>query len=286
MLNIVAPAKINLVLEVLGKRNDGYHEICSVMQTVSFCDSLSFELADEIRFQCNEPSLRNNDNLVIQAVESLQKVCGLKKGARIELEKRIPWSAGLGGGSSDAAITLRALNELWDLKLPFSELLAIAAQVGSDVPFFLHQGTALVEGRGEKVKSISQLASCWFVLFIPPVTYPLQKTKTLFSRLGSANFTDGRCVQNILRSLSSECNLVNTSLYNVFDAIAFHAFPGLEKYWELFVQAGAGDVHLTGSGPGLYALAPSESKATEWSRNLKAQGLETYVVSTFESQVA
>jgi len=286
VLSILAPAKINLVLEILGKRDDGYHEVRSVMQTVSLCDNMSFELADGICLQCSEPSLQNRDNLVVQAAEALQKACNCQKGARIALEKRIPCSAGLGGGSSDAAVALLALNELWELKLPTSELLVIAAETGSDVPFFFHRGTALVEGRGEKVTTLSQLSPCWFVLFIPPVPRPLQKTKALYSRLGSGNYTDGKRVAGVLESLAQDDNLLSTPLYNVFDAVAFDAFPGLEEYWKLFIQAGARDIHMAGSGPALFSLAPSEARAIEWSRKLQNQGFETYVVSTFESQVA
>jgi 4-diphosphocytidyl-2-C-methyl-D-erythritol kinase len=284
-LSALAPAKINLVLEVLGKRGDGYHDIYSIIQTVSLCDSLSFELADEILFQCSEPSLQNRDNLVIQAAELLQKSYDGNKGALIELKKRIPWSSGLGGGSSDAAVTLLALNKLWNLQLPVSELSTVAAEIGSDIPFSLYQGTALVEGRGEKVTRVSPLSPCWFVLCIPPVPCPAQKTREMYSKLGKSNYTDGRVVKNVLENLSRDGNLSNAPLYNVFDVVAVDAYPGLEEYRRLFIEAGAQDIHLTGSGPGLFALAPSENSAAEWSRNLRKNGLQTHVVSTFESQV-
>jgi 4-diphosphocytidyl-2-C-methyl-D-erythritol kinase len=285
VLSILAPAKINLVLEVLGKREDGYHEICSIMQTVSLCDSLSFELADEIWFQCSEPSLQNRDNLVIRAAEMLQKVCGCKKGARITLEKRIPHSAGLGGGSSDAAITLLALNELWSLELPNSQLVQLAAILGSDVPFFSHRGTALVEGRGEKVTPVSQSQPNWFVLLVPQLPLPQQKTQELYSRLDNSHYTEGSYVTRALEVMFQGRLLPPSLLFNVFDAIAFNTFPGLEDYWRRFEAVGAENIHLAGSGPTLFAITTSKARANEWHRQLRKQEFETYCVSTLEAQV-
>lgn len=285
MLSILAPAKINLVLEVLSKRDDGYHEIRSIMQAVSLCDSLSFELANEIRLQCSEPSLQNRDNLVVQAAEMLQNACDCKKGARITLEKRIPHSAGVGGGSSDAAITLLALNELWSLEIPNSQLVQLAASLGSDVPFFFHRGTALVEGRGEKVSPVSQSLPNWFVLLVPSLPIPKQKTRELYSRLESSYYTDGSYVRKALEILSQGELIPPSSLFNVFDAIAFSTFPGLEGYWRRFEEVGAENIHLAGSGPALFALTTSKDRANEWHRQLREQELETYCVSTLEAQV-
>src|SRR4030042_493313 len=155
MLNYLAPAKINLVLEVLGKRDDGYHEIRSLVQTIGLCDVISFELADVISLECSEPTLQTSDNLVIQAAELLRKVSGCQTGVKIKLEKRIPWGAGLGGGSSDAASTLLALKKLWKLELDTSDLIELAARLGSDVALFIHGGAALTEGRGEKVTPLT-----------------------------------------------------------------------------------------------------------------------------------
>ncbi|GAI27125.1 unnamed protein product, partial [marine sediment metagenome] len=169
MLTGLAPAKINLVLEVLGKRDDGYHEIRSLVQTISLYDVLSFELAEGISLDCTEPSLQSPDNLAIQAARLLREVSGSEKGVKIGLEKRIPWGAGLGGGSSDAAAVLLALNKLWGLDLTTSGLVGLGAKLGSDVPFFIYKGTALVEGRGERVTPLSASLPGWFVLLLPPL---------------------------------------------------------------------------------------------------------------------
>jgi 4-diphosphocytidyl-2-C-methyl-D-erythritol kinase len=279
MLKYRAPAKINLVLEVLGKRDDGYHKIRSLVQTISLCDVITFAPADEISLECSEPALQNSDNLVVKAAELLKKVSGCSSGVRIKLEKRIPWGAGLGGGSSDAAATLLALNRLWELKLKTSELVEIAARLGSDVPFFIHGGAALIEGRGEKVTPLETAEPMWFVLLVPPLPRMPNKTQQLYSRLDSSHFTDGRFVDRALKSWSKDKQIATSQYYNVFDSVAFDAFPRLKDYWKRFADAGAADIHLAGSGPALFAPADSESKAKQIHRRLRQQKLESYAVS-------
>jgi 4-diphosphocytidyl-2-C-methyl-D-erythritol kinase len=280
MLKYVVPAKINLVLEVLGRRDDGYHDIRSLVQAVSLCDVLAFELADVISLKCSEPSLQTSDNLVIKAAELLREVSGCQRGASIKLEKRIPWGAGLGGGSSDAAATLLALNRLWELKLTTSDLVELAARLGSDVPFFIYGGAAWMEGRGEKVTPLPVSAASWFVLLIPPLPKIPDKTKQLYSRLDSGHFTNGHLVDIAVKSWSEDKQIATSLLFNVFDKVAFDAFPGIKAYWERFVEAGATDIHLAGSGPALFAPIDSESKAKEIHLRLSQQKLEGYAVST------
>jgi 4-diphosphocytidyl-2-C-methyl-D-erythritol kinase len=285
MLTCVAPAKINLVLEVLSKRDDGYHEIRSLVQTINLCDVLSFELADKTSFECTESSLQTSDNLVVQAAELLRKIGGSDKGAKIKLEKRIPWRAGLGGGSSDAAATLSALNKLWGLKLTASDLVELAARLGSDVPFFIYGGTALIEGRGEKVTPLPASAMGWFVLLMPPMPRILRKTQRLYSRLDARYFTEGQFAGKASKTWSQDRQLSPSLLFNVFDKVAFDAFPGLEDYWGRFEEAGGMDIHLVGSGPALFAPVDGEAKAEEVYQRLRQQGLEAYSVSTVVPQV-
>jgi len=283
MLKRLAPAKINLVLEVLGKRDDGYHEIRSLVQTISLCDVISLELADVISLECSEPSLQTSDNLVVQAAELLREVTGCQKGVKIKLEKRIPWDAGLGGGSSDGAATLLALNRLWKLKLKTSDLIELAARLGSDIPFFIHGGAALMEGRGEKVTPLSISAPMWFVLLIPPLPKISNKTQQLYSRLDTRHFTDGQLVERAVKIWSKDKQIASNLFFNVFDRVAFDAFPGLKAYWERFAEVGAKDIHLAGSGPALFAPADSKAKAEEMHRRLCQQGLEACAVSTVTS---
>lgn len=284
MLKYLAPAKINLVLEVLGKRDDGYHEVSSLVQTISLCDVISFQLADEISLECSEPSLQTSNNLVVQAAGLLKEASGWQRGVKIKLEKRIPWCAGLGGGSSDGATTLLALNRLWKLKLETSDLIQLAARLGSDVPFFIDGGAALIQGRGEKVTPLAALEPRWFVLLIPPLPKVSDKTRQLYSRLGARHFSNGQLVDRVVKSWSKDKQIASSLFFNVFDKVAFDAFPGLKTYWERFAQVGARDIHLAGSGPALFAPADSKAKAEELCRRLREQGLESYAVSTIRDK--
>ena len=282
VLTVYAPAKINLVLEVLGKNND-YHRISSIVQSIDLRDVLNFQPDDEICFECDEPSLER-DNLVTRAANLLKESTKCSLGARIELRKHIPWAVGLGGGSSDAAATLLALNELWGLGLPLSELVHLASKLGSDVPFFIHKGTALVEGKGEKVTPLPSLSSTCFVLLVPPLPKISGKTKQMYSNLHAAYFTGGQFVQAALSSLRRGKAIAPGLMFNIFEKVAFDFFPGLDKYRKTLEEAGAPGVYLAGSGPCLFTFFSGEEKAGELFSRLRKQGLECYLASSFPSR--
>lgn len=275
MLTLYAPAKVNLVLEVLGKDND-HHRISSIVQSVDLCDVLNFELDREIHFDCDEPSLKR-DNLVTRAAILLKESTGCSLGARIELRKHIPWGAGLGGGSSDAAATLLALNELWGLKMPLTKLVRLAFELGSDIPFFLHRGTALVEGRGEKVRPQPPLPSSSFVLLLPPLPKVPGKTKQMYDNLRVADFTRGEFAEAALLSLRRRERPAPDVMYNAFEKVAFNFFPGLDKYRRILEEMGAPRAYLAGSGPCLFALFSRKAEAAELFSRLQKQRLECYL---------
>jgi 4-diphosphocytidyl-2-C-methyl-D-erythritol kinase len=170
-VRVWAPAKVNLFLEVLSKRPDGYHEIATLMVAVALYDVLVFtERAGDVLLRCDSPDLSTGpDNLVCRAAELLRRHAGCDRGALIDLHKRIPMAAGLAGGSSDAAATLAGLNRLWQLGLPREELAALSAQLGSDMAFFFATPAAWAEGRGERVTPLPMGRPLWFVLVSPPV---------------------------------------------------------------------------------------------------------------------
>jgi 4-diphosphocytidyl-2-C-methyl-D-erythritol kinase len=281
MITMLAPAKLNLVLEVLGKRDDGYHEIRSLVQAISLSDVLYFEIANDISLECTETALQTQDNLVIQAAELLKITYDFKKGVKITLKKQIPWSAGLAGGSSDAAATLLALNKLWKLKLKVQDLLAIAAQLGSDVPFFIQKGTALVEGRGEKITPMPVLTTpSWFILFMPQFPQISHKTKLAYSKLNSQHFTDGQITSKAIEAWDSKQGIRPALLFNVFDRIALDTFLGLRDYWNGLEQAGLTNIHLAGSGPTLFAPVTSKNNAAKLYQQLKDIGFTAYPVSS------
>lgn len=279
MLTLYAPAKVNLVLEVLGKDND-YHRISSIVQSIDLCDVLSFELDKETFFECDESSLKH-DNLVTRAAGLLKESTKCDLGARIELRKHIPWGVGLGGGSSDAAATLLGLNELWGLGLSHSELVHLALELGSDVPFFVHGGTALVERKGEKITPLPALPASSFVLLEPPLPRVTGKTRQMYGRLRVADFTRGEFVEAGLLSLRQGKRLDPALMFNVFERVAFAFFADLDRYRQAMEEAGALRVHVAGSGPSLFAVFSEEKEAGEVFSRLKRQRLECYLAFPF-----
>jgi len=279
VLTVYAPAKVNLVLEVLGKNND-YHQISSIVQSIDLCDVLNFQIDEEICFECAEPSLKR-DNLVTQAAALLKERTKYSCGARIELRKHIPWGVGLGGGSSDAAATLIALNELWRLGLPLSELVHLASKLGSDVPFFIHKGTALVEGKGEKVTPLPSLSSTSFVLLVPPLPKMSGKTKQMYNHLRVVDFTERKFVEQALKSLRQGKTIQYDLMFNVFERIAFDFFPKLDKYRKILKEEGAPRICLAGSGPCLFTFFLEAKEAGELFSRLQKRKMECYLAFSF-----
>jgi len=275
-----ANAKINLTMEVIGKRQDGYHEIASVVQAIDLCDILSFQLKEHIFLSCNIPELVSPNNLVCRAAKLLQELTGSSSGVAISLEKSIPLASGLGGGSSDAAVTLQALNELWELKLAAEKLQEIAANLGSDIFFFLHSGrTALVEGRGDKVITLPSLSKTWVVLIRPPIAVS-GKTEKMYASLDSSYFTAGHSTERMVKLLRQRKKFTPSFCYNVFESVAFSFFPGLEEYWRRFLAAGATEVHLAGAGPALFALVEDRIQGEEICHRLRRERIEAYLTQT------
>jgi 4-diphosphocytidyl-2-C-methyl-D-erythritol kinase len=280
MLTILAPAKINLTLEVLGKRPDGFHEIRSLIQTINLCDRLRFQLSPDIKFGGDNPKLDIEESLISRATALLQQATGCSKGATIEINKRIPLTSGLGGDSSDAAAILYGLNKLWELGLSLGELVSLALQLGSDVPFFLYDGTALVEGRGEKITPLPPLPHRWVVLVVPDVPRLPEKTRRLYASLKSSHHTDGQITENFVTVLKGSREFKPSLLFNTFENVAFEQFPGLKVYKEHFIKLGATNVHLAGSGPALFSLVEDKDKAKRLYKSLQKQKMECYLVET------
>lgn len=260
MLTIPAYAKINLTLEVLGQYDDGYHEIASVMQLIDLRDTLSFELGEDVRLSCDVPQLCTDDNLVIRAAKLLQEMTKSEQGALITLQKGIPSGSGLGGGSSDAAATLKALNRLWELNLPAEQLTELTSKIGSDVAFFLNGNTALATGRGEIITPIGSPHEAWVVLLKPPFNVT-EKTRRMYASLESRHWTSGVMTQRMVEALDCGEQDFHSRCFNVFEEVAFSFFDGLDKYRDAFRDSGAPSVHLAGAGPTLYAIVPSRAEA-------------------------
>ena len=278
MLTISAPAKLNLTLEVLARRPDGYHEIRSVIQTISLCERLSFEASRSVDIRSDSPQWSAEKSLVSRAVNLVRETSGVSQGIAITVENRIPLISGLGGDSSAAAATLHGLNQVWELNLTQERLHELAAQLGSDVPFFLHGGTALAEGRGEVLTPLPPLPHHWVVLVIPDVPRPPGKTAKLYASLNASHFTDGQITQRMVKELQE--GRESSALFNTFENVVFTGGSELKVYRDHLRKMGAPHVHLAGSGPALFTLLKDKPQAEELYTRCKQQNMETHLVET------
>ena len=273
-----AYAKLNLTLEVIRKREDGYHDLASILQTVDLHDTLEFRESDGIDFECSDESLSGGDNLVVRVAEVLRKFAGTERGARISLEKRIPVAAGLGGGSADAAAALRGLNRLWELGMSESDLVEVAVEVGSDVPFLVSGGTSLASGRGERLERLPAPEHGWFVIVTPRGGIGgdddgagVNKTARMFGMLTTAAHTTGSLTRKLAARMIEKGDCHPAFMFNVFQQVAPHAFPGWQGVYDVFAGMGASDIVLTGAGPSMFAVAPSKEMGTAWALLMKTR---------------
>ena len=276
---VQAPAKVNLTLEVLGKREDGYHEIASVMQAISLFDTLTFRPSGEIKVLAEIEDLEKQDNLVYRAAILLKETSGVSAGAEIRLDKQIPLAAGLGGGSSDAAATLLGLDRLWGLELGERELKELAARLGSDVPFFVTGGTALVEGRGERVSNVKTPPTLWLVLAFPDHRLE-NKTAIAYKTLSHTDHTDGCKTASLVERIEAGSEINYDSFFNVFGRVAAQIFPGIDGSRSILQEASCRPVHLSGAGPTLYCSVDGPDEGERVVSKCVAQGLDSRLVRT------
>ena len=277
MLILLAPAKLNLTLEVVGKRDDGYHEIRSVVQTIGLCDRLLFQASQQTEYSSNMPEWVPQQSLVPRAVDLVREATGCNLGVEIQVEKYIPLMSGLGGDSSDAAVVLRGLNRLWELNLSQEKLRELASRLGSDVALFLYGGTVMIEGRGEKVTPLPSLPTMWVVLVLPEVPREPGKTGRAYANLQEADYTDGRATERLVETLKTGKDFAPSRLFNTFERSAYAGSSELVACRERMLAAGADNVHLAGSGPALFTLIKERTEAEGLHDRLSRPGMEVYL---------
>ena len=282
-IRIPAYAKVNLSLEVIGRRDDGYHEIVTIMQTVSLTDTLTIRQADALTVECDAPGLDGESNLAWQAAVALAQRAGISPRAHISIAKRIPAAAGLGGGSADAAAALRGLNRLWGLDWPMAELAAIAAGLGADVPFLLNGGTALATGRGDCITPLPTALPDYELLLIAPaadMTIP-NKTPTLYGALTPADFSDGQHTRRLFQSDTLAAGALTTGCCrNAFTRAAQETFPGLAGVWNQTAAVAAYPPVLAGAGPGIFCAPSHQDERNAAAHALRDTGATAYLVRT------
>jgi 4-diphosphocytidyl-2-C-methyl-D-erythritol kinase len=273
-ITIPAFAKINWSLRVLGKRADGYHEIDTALQTISLRDTLSLRTTDdnEIRFWSDDRSIPGDEtNLVWRAAAALRERYSIKQGVKIRLEKRIPSAAGLGGGSSDAATTLIALAQLWNIETSARDLVLIAQSLGSDVPFFFFGGAARGTGRGERIEPLDDTPPRHLLIIKPNAGVV---TANAYSALNSPTLTSSDSKPILSRSQASNdsASFDLNALHNDFEAVVFQLEPEIERAKNALLKSGARTAMLSGSGSAVFGIFENQD-AQE--RAIQAIELET-----------
>lgn len=246
-------------MRVLGKREDGFHEICTTFQTVSLCDYLTFEVADEILLTCDAAEVPTDErNLIVRAANRLRERFSICGGAKIHLEKRIPSPGGLGGGSSDAAVALLALAHLWKIETTQNELIEIGKTLGADVPFFLFGGTAFGKGLGTELEMLPDSPKQLLLIVTPDVNI---STAEAYKSLNTVSLTEAvsLAILTICRAARIENIDDKTRLINDFENTIFRLQPEIERAKNSLLDAGANPALMSGSGASVFGVFDNQT---------------------------
>ena len=286
-IRLRAMAKINLGLDVLGKRENGYHDLRMIMQTVGLFDRITLRAtkAPGIRIQTNLGFLpTDTGNLAVRAAQLLFDEFGLEGGLFIDLEKHIPVAAGLAGGSSDAAAVLHGVNELFDLKLDREQLMERGLKLGADVPFCILRGTALAEGVGEILTSTRPMPACHILLAKPPIHV---STKFVFGNLRADAITSHPDIDGQLRALEEgDLKALADKMGNVLEAVTVSAYPIIREIKAKMMEGGAIGAMMSGSGPTVFGLFDDERAAREVLEKIRREGecRQVYLTTPYQPQ--
>ncbi|MGJ3197025.1 4-(cytidine 5'-diphospho)-2-C-methyl-D-erythritol kinase [Peribacillus frigoritolerans] len=273
-----APAKINLALDVLFKRPDGYHEVEMIMTTVDLADRIELKEITGNHIQIlshNRFVPDDHRNLAYQAAFILKERFGINKGVSITIEKNIPVAAGLAGGSSDAAATLRGLNRLWKLGLSMDELAEIGAEIGSDVSFCVYGGTALARGRGEKITHLPAPPKCWVILAKPTIGV---STADIYKRLQTSKMKHPDVPGMISAIMENNYHDVCEGLGNVLEQVTLQLYPEVANIKDQMKTFGADSVLMSGSGPTVFGLVEHDSRMQRIYNGLRGFCDQVYAV--------
>lgn len=275
-----APAKINLLLDVVGKREDGFHEMELVMTSIDLSDRLTLTPQENEQITLSSDSAfmpLDERNIVHKTATLLKETYKIEKGVHIDIQKNIPIAAGLGGGSSDAAAVLRGLNTLWSLDLSLEELAQLGAQIGSDVPFCVYGRTAYASGRGDEVELIDEIPQCWIVLVKPPKGI---SSWTVFEQLAIEELPhfDSEKMINAIKAKNYE--KVVASAGNALEGVSAQQQPLITRVKKKMLEFGADTAVMSGTGPTIFAMTQKYSKAKRIVNGLKGFCQEVYLVRT------
>ncbi|MEW6618132.1 MAG: 4-(cytidine 5'-diphospho)-2-C-methyl-D-erythritol kinase [bacterium] len=267
MIKLLAPAKINLFLNVIAKRQDGYHELETILQKVELYDTIILESKDDgIELEC--PEVPGVENLAYKAANLLKQELEVKKGVKIKIEKNIPIGAGLGGGSSDAGTTLIGLNKLWSLGLSQTEMILLSSKLGADVPFFIiNQGLSYATGIGTTLTPLPPLPQFWVIIIWPKIKISTAKVYE------NVNFmlTNEPIKSKIILDVVKEGNIeqISNLLYNTLEEIVLLQYPVIKKLKEKLINLGALGALMSGSGSSIFGIVKTQLEAVNIYDKLK-----------------
>ncbi|WP_026766294.1 4-(cytidine 5'-diphospho)-2-C-methyl-D-erythritol kinase [Selenomonas ruminantium] len=283
MVTVEANAKINLTLDILGKRPDGFHEVAMVMQTIGLHDTLVMEKTErDIELSINVPWLKADEkNLAWRAAELIRQEYGLEGGVRIELTKRIPVAAGLAGGSADAAAVFKGMNDLYGLQLDEEKLCELGARLGSDIPFCIMGGTMLATGRGEVLTRLSDMPETWVVLAKPRISVSTAWAYQNYDEQGAERHPDNEAIKQAIDCGNRKA--VAGLLCNVLESVTIKKYDVIAEYKQMMLDKGAMASMMSGSGPTVFGLAKSREQAEAIADVLRQEtNADVFVTRTFQ----
>ena len=283
-IRLKARAKINLSLDVLGKREDGYHDVRMVMQTIGIYDRLIITKIpeDEIRIQSNLFYLPiNENNLIYKAAKLLKDEFGFEGGVDVNLNKFIPVAAGMAGGSTDAASTLFGINKIYELGLSQNKLMELGIQIGADVPYCIMRGTALAEGIGEQLSRLKPVPHMWIVVAKPPINI---STKLVYEQLDMNDILYHPNVDKMIQAINKESiEEIAANMGNVLERVTIPLYPIIDSIKNDMLSHGAINAMMSGSGPTVFGIFPNERTALNCQAylKLKKEAKQVYITETF-----
>ncbi len=275
-----AYAKINLGLDVIGKLENGYHEVRMVMQTVGIYDELSFEKTESgITVTTDSGELpTNEDNLIYQAAKLMMETYGIQGGIRIHLTKNIPIAAGMAGGSTDAAATMKGMNRLYDLDCTLKELMELGVKIGADVPYCIMGGTALAEGIGEKLTALPAAPDCYLLVAKPDINV---STKYVYNHLDAEGIAEHPDIDGMVQAIEKgSLQGILNRLGNVLETVTVKAYPVIDTIKNRMKELGAVGSLMSGSGPTVFGIFLEEAKAQEAYEKIKEEQLAKQIFVT------
>lgn len=283
-IRLKARAKINLGLDVLGKRDNGYHDVRMVMQTIGIYDRLIVTRIDEdeIRIKSNLSFLPvNENNLIYKAAKLIKEQYGIKDGIEADLNKFIPVAAGMAGGSTDAASTIFGMNKIFGLNMSQKDMMEAGVKLGADVPYCIMRGTALAEGIGEELTRLPDMPKCWILVAKPPINV---STKLIYDKLDMAEIEVHPDIDGIIEAIKQQdINKIAERMGNVLESVTIPLYPVIDEIKQDMINNGAINAMMSGSGPTVFGIFPDEKTTLKCQQFIKNKGIarQVYITESF-----